>query len=85
MKVVVALKDTAARVFGTPFFVQHAAQAIRSLKDEVNSKDSKSDVNQHPSDFELYELGTFNEDSGIVVCHESPVLIARAKDLQESA
>lgn len=85
MKVIIAIKDTAARVFGTPFFVQHAAQAIRSLRDEVNSKESKSDVNQHPSDFELYEIGTFNDDTGLVVCHEAPVLIARAKDLQDPA
>ncbi|WNK14224.1 MAG: nonstructural protein [Microvirus sp.] len=84
MKVVVAIKDTAARVFGTPFFVVAAAQAIRSLKDEVNSKDSTSDVNRHPSDFELYELGHFNDDSGALVSYDSPVLIARAKDLQDA-
>lgn len=83
MKVVVALKDTAARVFGTPFFVQAAPQAIRSLRDEVNAKDSSSDVNRHPSDFELYEIGAFNDDTGALIPHESPVLIARAKDLQE--
>lgn len=83
MKIVVCIKDTAARVFGTPFFVQAAAQAVRSLRDEVNSKDSQSDVNRHPSDFELYELGSFNDDTGVVVCHDSPVLIARAKDLQD--
>lgn len=84
MKVVVSLRDSAARLYGTPFFVQHAAQAVRSLRDEVNSKDSKSDVNQHPSDFELYELGSYDEDTGMVVCHASPVLIARAKDLIDS-
>lgn len=80
-KVVVCIKDTAARVFSTPFFVLAAGQAIRSLRDEVNSKDSQSDVNRHPSDFELYELGAFDDDSGKLISHESPVLIARAKDL----
>ncbi|WNK13573.1 MAG: nonstructural protein [Microvirus sp.] len=84
MKVIVALFDSAARVYGTPFFVQHAAQAIRSLKDEVLNKDSQSDVNRHPSDFQLYELGHFDDDSGAIHSHPSPVLIARAKDLQES-
>jgi hypothetical protein len=84
MKVVVALFDSAARVYGTPFFVQHAAQAIRSLKDEVNAKDSQSDVNRHSSDFVLYELGMFDDDTGALIKHELPVIIARAKDLQES-
>lgn len=83
MKTIVCIKDTAARVFGTPFFVQAAAQAVRSLRDEVNSKESASDVNRHPDDFELFELGTFNEDDGAVIKHDAPVLIARAKDLKD--
>lgn len=79
-KVIVSLKDTAARLFGVPFVVQAAAQAVRSLRDEVNSK-SESDVRRHPSDFELYELATFDDDTGIVHCHEMPQLLCRAKDL----
>lgn len=82
MKVIVALKDTAARVFGTPFFVQATAQAVRSLRDEVNSKESTSDVNRHPDDFELYMVGEFDEDSGVVTSIE-PRLVSRAKDLRD--
>lgn len=84
MKVIVCIKDTAARVYGVPFVVQAAAQAVRSLRDEVNSKDSTSDVCKHPSDFELYELATFDEDSGNIAPFELPQLLCRAKDLKES-
>ena len=84
MKVIVAVKDTAARVFGTPFFVQATAQAVRSLRDEVNSKDSTSDINRHPDDFEIYEVGVFDEDTGVITPHE-PRLIARAKDLKDAS
>lgn len=80
-KVIVAIKDTAARLYGNPFVVQASAQAVRSLRDEVNSKESTSDVCKHPSDFELYELATFDEDTGIVTCHDMPVMLCRAKDL----
>ncbi|AXH74319.1 MAG: nonstructural protein [Microviridae sp.] len=83
MKVIVALKDTAARVFGTPFFVQAAAQAVRSLRDEVNSGKAESDLARHPSDFELYDIGSYDEDSGVITMRE-PSLICRAKDLKES-
>lgn len=83
MKVIVALKDTAARVFGTPFVVQAAAQAVRSLRDEVNSKDSTSDVCKHPDDFELYELANFDDDSGVVSSIDPIRMIARAKDLRD--
>lgn len=89
MKMVVALKDTAARVFGTPFFVQADAQAVRSLRDEVNSKESTSDVKNHPDDFELYHVGEFDEDTGIITTscdkhgNAEPILICRAKDLRD--
>lgn len=85
MRVIVALKDTAARVFGMPFVVQAAAQAVRSLRDEVNSKESTSDVARHPDDFELYEIATFDEDNAIVEAIEPIRMIARAKDLRDSA
>nr|QJB20268.1 MAG: nonstructural protein [Microvirus sp.] len=84
MKVIVCIKDTAARVFGNPFVVQASAQAIRSLRDEVNSKESTSDVRNHPEDFELYELAYFAEDSGAVSPLDPPQLLCRAKDLKES-
>lgn len=83
-KCIVALKDTAARVFGVPFVVQAPAQAIRSLRDEVNSKDSTSDVAKHPDDFELYEIALFDEDSGeVVVTPDHPLILSRAKDLRD--
>jgi len=84
MKVIVCIKDTAARVYGVPFVVQASAQAVRSLRDEVNSKDSTSDVKNHPGDFELYELAYFAEDSGAVSPLDPPQLLCRAKDLKES-
>lgn len=84
MKVIVALKDTAARVFGTPFVVQAAAQAVRSLRDEVNSAESTSDVRRHPDDFELYEVAHFDDDTGTVV-PVGPQLLCRAKDLKDAS
>jgi hypothetical protein len=84
MKVIVALKDTAARVFGVPFVVQAAAQAVRSLRDEVNSTDSTSDVCKHPGDFELYEIAYFNDETGAVTPLDPPQMLCRAKDLKES-
>jgi hypothetical protein len=84
MKCIVALKDTAARVFGVPFVVQACPQAVRSLRDEVNSKDSTSDVKNHPDDFELYHVANFDDDTGFVSFDATfPVLLVRAKDLRD--
>lgn len=85
MLIVVALRDSAARVFAQPFFVQHSAQAVRGLRDEVNRAEKSSDVARHPGDFELHELGTFDDETGRLHSHETTKLIVRAVDLKDSA
>lgn len=83
-KCIVSLKDCATQSFGTPFVVNAPAQAVRSLRDEVNSKESTTDIRRHPEDFELYQIATYEEDTGIVTAMP-PSLVCRAKDLLESA
>lgn len=82
-QIIVSVKDTAAQAFGRPVFVPSAAVAIRSFRDEVNRKDSTDDLAKHPSDFDLYEIGTFDDSTGIIEVAE-PRLLARAKDLKDA-
>jgi hypothetical protein len=84
LQVIVSVKDTAAQVFGRPVFVPAVAVAVRSLRDEVNRKDSEQDIARYPDDFELYEIGAFDDSTGIVQVLEMPRMVARAKDLKES-
>lgn len=84
IQVIVSVKDTAAQAFGRPIFVPTAAVAIRSFRDEVNRKDSTEDMARHPDDFELYQVGTFDDSIGLVEVEAQPRLIARAKDLKEA-
>jgi hypothetical protein len=84
LQVIVSVKDTAAQAFGRPVFVPAIPVAVRSFRDEVNRKDSTEDLARHPDDFELYELGTFDDATGIVQVLEAPRMVARAKDLKES-
>lgn len=84
MQVIVSLKDTATQAFGTPFFVHAPAQAVRSLRDAVNDKDSKSDIARHPEDFELYDIGEFDELTGQITARNSPLFVCRAKDLRDA-
>lgn len=82
MQIIVSVKDTAAQAFGRPVFVPSAAVAIRSIKDEINRKDSTDDLAKHPDDFELYQLGTYDDSTGIIDS-TMPELIVRAKDLKD--
>lgn len=84
IQVIISVKDTAAQAFGRPIFVPTTAVAVRSFRDEVNRKDSTDDMSRHPDDFELYEIGSFDDSTGIIDVLSSPRLVARAKDLKES-
>jgi len=79
--VVVAVRDRAADTFGRPFFVAAVGAAIRSFSDEVNRADKDNQLFNHPEDFDLYEIGTFDDDSGDLVAVK-PRMVAVGKDLR---
>lgn len=78
-KYMCAVRDTAADAFMAPFCVPNTALAVRSFRDEVNRSDTGNMMNQHPEDFELYVIGEYEEDHGVVNAIEKQLLI-RGKD-----
>lgn len=80
IQMIVSVKDTAAQAFGRPVFVPAIAVAVRSFRDEVNKPGSSEDLARHPEDFELYELGSFDDSTGVISV-VGPSLVVRAKDL----
>lgn len=77
---VFSVKDRASDAFGVPMFMAHVGLAIRSFTDEVNREDSANQLYQHSDDFDLYELGMFDTDSGEFDCFV-PRLLTRGKDV----
>ena len=81
LQFVVSVKDRAADVFNRPFFVPHRNVAVRDFTDEVNRVAADNPLNKHPDDFDLYVLGTFDDNSGAFVMEETPTVLVRAKDV----
>ena len=81
--VVCAVRDSAVGAFNRPFFVPSIGVANRSFSDEVNRKSDDNPMYAHPDDFELYELGTFDEEAGVFV-QMYPRCVARAKDVRQA-
>ena len=77
-----ALNDSKIGDFGLPFFFQTSGQAVRFLADLV--RDSKTVICQHPEDFRLYELGTYDNHTGTFTNLAAPDFIAKAADFTES-
>lgn len=78
--VVVAVLDRKILTFAYPMFVTHVGTALRGFTDQVNNSERGNMLHDHPEDFELYELGTYDDQTGKFVLHEEPRRIAMASD-----
>lgn len=84
IRVICAVRDRATVSFGQPIFVVALGEAHRSFVDEVNRDGSP--FNAHPEDYDLYELGTYDDGIGrIVMLPEGPRQVAIGKDLIRSS
>lgn len=76
---IVSIIDRAAETFGRPFFVPSLGLAARSFSDEVNRVAEDNQLYNHPEDFDLYHLGSFNDSSAEFAVLDVPVLVERGK------
>lgn len=75
----VAVKDRAIDAFMRPFTVRAKQEAIRSFTEEAQKPESE--ISKHPEDYDLYFLGTFEDQTGKLESPEQPQLLVRAQDL----
>ena len=75
---IVATHDTNAKLYGNPIIVPQAGVAIREFGEECRKPESI--YNKFPEDFELVELGTYDNQNGKIKLHKDIIVIARAKD-----
>jgi hypothetical protein len=78
---VVSVRDRAADVFGRPFYVPHRNVAVRDFTDEVNRSSGDNALFRHPDDFDLYLLGTFDDNTAKFEAEESYTCLVRGKDV----
>lgn len=64
--------DEKAEVFNAPFFMPRDGMALRAFADLVNDKNTTP--GQHPDDFKLVFLGTFDEAKGVLAAGEMRTL-----------
>lgn len=79
---VFAVRDAATDQYGTPMFLMSSGQAIRSFGDEVNRAEKDNQLYTHPDDFELFELGEYETDSGKLETNGGPQQVATGKRLK---
>lgn len=76
-----SIYDQKSEHFAAPFLSHNHKTAIRSMLDCVD--DENHPFGAHPSDYSLYNLGTFNSDTGLYDLHDSPVCLGNLDQLHK--
>lgn len=80
---VLAIRDRAVDGYMRPMFVPSVGAAVRLFTDALNDNSKESAIAQHPEDYDLYELGEFDDGSGMFTTGV-PRQVAVGKDLVRS-
>jgi hypothetical protein len=76
--------DSKAEAFMRPFTARSVAEGVRSFSDEVNGGNKENPLVHHPEDFIIYELGDWDEITGVLVAAEKPRAINSGIDVKRS-
>lgn len=68
--IMISVHDSASEAWMTPMFFQTVPQALRSFTDAVN--ESGSDYAKHPEDYALFQVGSFDPETGVVSTCDPP-------------
>jgi hypothetical protein len=76
---VCTLRDEVLSTFARPMFTRNVAEATRSFTIEANN--AESEIFKHSSDYSIWELGTYDDDTASFSLLPQPRLICRASDV----
>lgn len=79
-KFIFSVRDIAADVYSNPFTSQNQLTATRDFAHACS--DPNSSLSKNPEDFQLYQLGTFDDELGVLEGHQ-PKLVANATQFQK--
>lgn len=72
--------DSKSGYYCSPFFLKSTGEALRSFMDTASGK-KDSMISQHPEDFTLFELGTYDEIKAVFEVYPSPRSLGVAIEL----
>lgn len=93
MMMIYAVYDVKAASYGTPAFLASKGIALRGFADVCAN--GQSQFAKHPGDFQMFELGSYDPNSGLITPHPQPIFcfsasevvqqVAQAREAQASA
>lgn len=80
--IIITVKDNAVEAFQPVSNVRAKGEAIRSFIDAINNPQNKQ-LHDHPEDFDLYTVGTYDDQTGNITPH-TPERLMRGTDAKRS-
>lgn len=71
-----SIRDSKSEVFNTPFYKKTHGEAERDFRSVVN--DEKSTLNKYPEDFDLYYIGEYDDNKGLITPLDTPQHVVKA-------
>nr|QJB20112.1 MAG: nonstructural protein [Microvirus sp.] len=76
-----SIRDSKGEIYNTPFFQKSHGEAERNFRELT--RDDKSMICKYPEDFDLYYLGTYDDQNGTISSLDSPQHIAKAVSFKQ--
>lgn len=73
-----SIHDSKAEFYMNPMTFKNAGEANRAFETTVNQPESQFGL--YPSDFTLVEIGVFEDETGRIIPHETPIILCNATD-----
>lgn len=80
---IVAIRDIKADLWFNPIYVNSLGGAVRSFGDECTKPRENNPLAEHPEDYELYELGEWDERKGEFTILPRPSQIAAGSNYRK--
>jgi len=74
-----AVYDTKAKLYQQPICLHNSGVACRAFSDLA--KQHESPYGNHPEDFQLWEIGTYDDSLGVIECHDQKTHLIDFADL----
>jgi len=75
---VYTIYDSKIQTYMRPFFLQANGAARRAFEDLVNDK--STEISRHPEDYTLFELATFDDQTGVFENANAPTSLGLAQE-----
>lgn len=77
-----SVRDQKSELFHKPWHAQTHGEAERNFSQMAN--DDRSTIFNHPEDFDLYHVGYYEDNSGILTPLDTPQFVIKAVQVKKS-